>query len=81
MNNEQSGSGVRQHHNYAQGKTIDGQGSAGSAFGVGKLGEGCRVCSDVGGSTLKDGGRSATGPIARGAGMMGATANSDHGPH
>jgi len=78
MKDEQSGTGVRQHHNYAQGKQLEGQGSS---FGVGKLGAGCRECGDVGGSVLKDGGRSAGPAISRGAGMMGATAHSDHGPH
>ena len=78
MKDQQSGTGVRQHHNYAQGKTIEAHGDS---FGVGKLGAGCKVCSDKGSGALDDSARSARGPISRGAGMMGATAHSDHGPH
>jgi len=69
---------IRQHQTMARGGSIEAQDGG---FGVGKLGAGCKTCTDIGGSVLADTGRSAVGPIARGAGMMGATAHSDHGPH
>lgn len=69
--------GTRQHKSMAMGKKIEDQGS----FGVTKLGEGCVPCSDKGGRAMSDGDRSARPMISRGAGMMGATAQSDHGSH
>lgn len=72
--------GTRQHKNMAMGKSIPDQGSD---FGVGSFGSGHKPHPDAtrGEKPLAPQARSAPGPLSRGSGMMGATANSDHGPH